>query len=99
MKKLTEILFHVEDANEVWRKLADESAVGGHMVATVDNLDRVNKEGSILEGLSRVSQPKLFAGLSETRQRCGTTSWCWSGPNWACTLPQVGSRVESVTNG
>ena len=43
MKKLTEILFHVEDANEVWRKLADESAVGGHMVATVNNLNRVNK--------------------------------------------------------
>ena len=43
MKKLTEILFHVEDANDVWRKLADESALGGHMVATVDNLDRVNK--------------------------------------------------------
>ena len=43
MKKLTEILFHVEDPNEVWRKLADESVVGGHMVATVDNLDRVNK--------------------------------------------------------
>ena len=43
MKKLTEILFHVEDTNEVWRKLADESAMGGHLVATVDNLDRVNK--------------------------------------------------------
>jgi hypothetical protein len=43
VKKLTEILFHVEDANEVWRKLADESEEGGHMVATVDNLDRVNK--------------------------------------------------------
>ena len=43
MKKLTEILFHVEDANDVWSKLADESAMGGHLVATVDNLDRVNK--------------------------------------------------------
>ena len=43
MKKLTEILFHVEDANEVWRKLAEESALGGHSVATVENLDRVNK--------------------------------------------------------
>ena len=43
MKKLTEILFHVKDANEVWRKLAYESALAGHMVATVDNLDRVNK--------------------------------------------------------
>ena len=43
MKKLTEILFHVEDANEVWCKLGDESALGGHLVATVDNLDRVNK--------------------------------------------------------
>ena len=43
MKKLTEILFHVEDANDVWLKLADESALGVHMVATVNNLDRVNK--------------------------------------------------------
>ena len=43
MKKLTEILFHVEDAKEAWRKLADKSTMGGHSVATVDNLDRVNK--------------------------------------------------------
>ena len=43
MKKLTEILFHMEDGNKVWRKLADESVMGGHSVATVDNLDRVNK--------------------------------------------------------
>ena len=43
MRKLTEILFHVKDANDAWHKLADEAALGGHMVATVDNLDRVNK--------------------------------------------------------
>ena len=43
MKKLTEILFHVEDANDVWRKLDDEAALGGHKVATVDNINRVNK--------------------------------------------------------
>ena len=43
MKKLTEILFHVEDATEVWRKLQDEATMEGHSVATVVNLDRVNK--------------------------------------------------------
>ena len=43
MRKLTEILFHVKDANDVWHKLADEAALGGHKVATVNNIDRVNK--------------------------------------------------------
>ena len=43
MKKLTEILFHVEDARDVWRKLAREADLGGHPVAIVENLDRVNK--------------------------------------------------------
>ena len=43
MKKLTEILFHVEDGNNIWCKLADEAALGEHKVATVDNIDRVNK--------------------------------------------------------
>ena len=43
MKKLTEILFCVEDWNDIWRKLADEVALGEHKVATVDNIDRVNK--------------------------------------------------------
>ena len=41
--KLTEILFYVEDGNDIWRKLADEVALGEHKVATVDNIDRVNR--------------------------------------------------------
>ena len=43
MKKLTEIIFRVEDAIEGWRKLQEESSRDGHSVATVDNLDRINK--------------------------------------------------------
>ena len=38
-----EILFHVEDVREIWRKLQVEATVDEHSVATVDNLDRVNK--------------------------------------------------------
>ena len=43
MKKLTEIIFRVEDAIEGWRKLQEESSRDGHSVATMNNLDRINK--------------------------------------------------------
>ena len=43
MKKLTEILFFVEDGNDIWRKLAGEAERGGHKVATATNIGRVNK--------------------------------------------------------
>ena len=36
-------LFCVDDGDEVWQKLADEAELGKHDIATVDNLDRVNK--------------------------------------------------------
>ena len=43
MKKLTKILFLVEDAHNVWHKLAGEADLGGHLIAIIENLDRVNK--------------------------------------------------------
>ena len=47
MKKLTEILFFVEDRNNIWRKLAREAEQGGHKIVTVNmavnEVDRVNK--------------------------------------------------------
>ena len=38
-----EILFYVEDGNDIRRKLAGEAVQGGHRVATANNIDRVNK--------------------------------------------------------
>ena len=47
MKKLMELLFFVEDGDDVWRKLADEAELEGHKIVTADmsacDIDRVNK--------------------------------------------------------
>ena len=47
MKKLMEICFHVDDGDEVWRKLAEEAEQEGKTIVTVNmtvnNVDRVNK--------------------------------------------------------
>ena len=47
MKKLLEILFLVEDREEVWRGLAGQAEQGGHRTVrvgmTVNEVDRVNK--------------------------------------------------------
>ena len=36
MKKLMEILFHVEDREGVWRRWAEEADQGGHKIVTID---------------------------------------------------------------
>ena len=47
MKKLMEIFYHVDDGEEVWRRLAMEAEQGGHKIVTVNmavnEVDRVNK--------------------------------------------------------
>lgn len=47
MKKLMEVLFLVEDADDVWKKIAGEAELAGRKIVTVDmtasEVDRVNK--------------------------------------------------------
>ena len=38
-----EILFLVEDGDDIWKKLAEEAQQGGHEIVTANNIDTANK--------------------------------------------------------